>query len=355
MWFSLSWYFHLITLSVKILFMAVFFLDNSEYNIDTGQYSTTLPEAIRDKIKGTSLLIRQLLPDNLSYTLVDLSLVPPGVLSGSMIYTPKGLTGLLKECRFFAPLSGQVTEYSLTKPENHELLTAVVFFYLNLISYPTDLMSLWLAETGVVKDTADRVAEAIFMCRTEKEESACLSDKFFSKVKQGSSTCTLCKNRLIQPADISEISGTEGSTLVYDLLTFHRIADMHKGGKYLLLDRLPETGFIIQDHRHLVLGLSITLLELSGVTESVLPELFNLILRKTVLWERSLLSLGSFIQLTGAEFAESISKNAVAASLVIGHGHGQYLPLPLADTAPDYTLHKPINAGIPVYLILEFR
>ena len=335
--------------------MAGFFLNETEYNTDSSQLSITVPETIRHEIKGTSLLIRQLLPDNLSYSLVDLSLVPPGVLSGSMIYTPKGLTGLLKECRFFAPLSGLVNEYSLTKPENHELLAAVVFFFLNLISYPTDLMSLWLAETGVVKDIADRIAEAVFLCRTEKEESACLSDKFFNKVKQGSSTCTLCKNRLTQPADISEISGTEGSTLVYDLLTFYRIAGKHKGGKYLLLEQLPETGFIVQDHHHLVLGLSIMLLELSVISESVLPELFMLIRRKTVFWERSLISLGSFIQLTGAEFAESISKNAVAASLVISHGHGQYLPVPLADTAPDYTLHKPINAGIPVYLIIEFR
>ncbi|GAP44580.1 hypothetical protein TBC1_12389 [Lentimicrobium saccharophilum] len=333
--------------------MAGFFLNETEYNIDAGHHSITVPEAIRDEIKGTSLLIRQFLPDNLSYSLVDLSSAPAGLLSGSMIYTPKGLVGLLKECSFFVPLSGLVNEYSLTRPENHELLTAVVFFYLNLNPFPTDLMSLWLMETGIAKDTADRISEAVFICRTEKDESTGLSDKFFKKVNPGVSTNSFYNHRLAQPDDIPAFTGAEGLALVYDLFTFHRIADNHKGDRYLLLDQLPETGFIVQDHHHLVLGLSITLLELSVISESVLPELFNLILRKTVLWERSLLSLGSFIQLTGAEFTESISKSAITASLVISHGHGQYLPVPYADIEPDYILHKPINDGIPVYLIIK--
>lgn len=335
--------------------MTGFFLNETEYTIDAGHHSITVPEAIRDGIKGTSLQIRQLLPDILSYSLVDLSSAPAGLLSGSMIYTPKGLAGLLKECRLLGPLSGLVNEYSLTKPKNHELLTKVVFFYLNPNPFPTELMSLWLMETGIAKDTADRISDAVFMCRTEKDESTCLSDKFFQKVNPGVSTNTFYNHRLAQPDDIPAISGAEGSALVYDLLTFHRYADNHKAEKYLLLEQLPETGFIVQDHHHLVLGLSITLLELSVISESVLPELFNLIRRKTVLWERSLLSLGSFIQLTGAEFTESISKSAMAASLVISHGHGQYLPVPFADIAPDYILHKPINDGIPVYLILEFQ
>lgn len=333
--------------------MAVFFLDETEYNTDAGQYSITLPEAVRDEIRGTSLLIRQFLPDNMSYSLVDLSLVPPGLLSGSMIYTPKGLAGLLKECRFFHPLADVLNEYFLTMPENYELLTAVVFLYLNLTPFPTDMMSRWLTETGIAENIAERIADAVYLCRTEKEEIACLFDKFFNKLKPGVSTNTLYKDRLAQPADISEISGSEESILVYDLLTFHRIADNHKRNKYLLLDQLPATGFIVQDHRHLVLGLGITLLELSGVSESFLPELYNLIRHRTAFWERSLLSLASFIQLTGAEFAESISKSSVAASLVISPGPGQYLSVPYADIAPDYILHKPINAGIPVYLIIE--
>lgn len=342
----------MINLQSEVVIMTFLLFDEKYYELNDLHSSSGL-DPFRASEQGIALRIRKLPAGRLSYTLVDLETAPREMLAGSLLYSPEGVTGLLKEHPYFQPLAGLQEKYSLTKPENRRLLLTMVFLFINPAPFSPELISGWLTEAGYPRANAGQPAMDLFNSRTEKVEDDCPFEQLFNQLPPRQGIDSGSPARLNQLDAFMAGHDFGNYSLVYDEFTFFKSAEKNREKHSLLLDQLSETGFIVMDHNHLVLGLSATLLELSAIAEVTLPETNNLIRRCFTFHERSLFSLGSLIQHAEAEFIKCITYDVSAASIVVYSGKGMFISFPLAEFLQYNNIEKPINSGIPVYLILN--
>ncbi len=328
--------------------MSSLIVDDTPFDFDpyTGMFAGEKP--FRPDCRGTSLIIssRELPVTELTFSLADISQLPPAALCGSLVYST---AGLLRKFGGKEPFISLDSEFSLSAPENIKLLPVVFFFYLNTIPFSTDLMSEWLQEEGCKADVAGNLATAIYMARVDYHEEYLIElNDLPSRAHISQSELREETEKLFSRSDFQEIS------YAYDLFTFYKTEPGTKKKDYLLTDYYPESGLLLQDHDHLVLGLGVTLLELTGMAGTMLPELCNYIRNEYFVWERSQLSLGGILQRNGRRIMDEMMKNVRGGAIFFADRHYKYSFRHLSEINPDNILERPFGQSLPIYLILNY-
>ncbi|MHC1773928.1 MAG: hypothetical protein AB9834_00810 [Lentimicrobium sp.] len=223
--------------------------------------------------------------------------IPPGCLFNKLVVLPELLENALYNDQAFTPLVIEINKLSIPAPNLNEL-ALLGYFYLNPIPTPVSLIIRWFTDAGTEPQKALVLAEIVYNSRTGKGDE---DPDFFReintspdpKTKNSSPEfSTHLPENLTEAFEISPSSGK--STLAYDGLG-ERNYNSKNQATFIRLDLLPETGFLIEDHALMIVGLSVTIAELVRMTAFKWPIFAEKVLEEVPLYLRDFYSLGRLI------------------------------------------------------------
>lgn len=232
-----------------------------------------------------------------SYALTFTSLLPSNCLNNRLVVLPEVLKHALTEDQTFAPLALSFRQHFMNDPEPNEI-TLLSYFYLNPVPSSVSLITRWFIDSGTAPERASVLAKLVFIARTDKDDQdAGFIQDYEIRHNYESEICENEKSILL-PLCMSEafnlLMASDDSFLTYDCLSQKHL-NIRESATTLRLDRLSETGFLIEDHSLLIVGLAVCITELERLSEHKWPLFYEGLLAEIPLYLRDFYSLGRLI------------------------------------------------------------
>ncbi len=223
--------------------------------------------------------------------------IPPGCLINKLVVLPELLENALFNDQAFASLALEINKLSIQFLNRNEL-ALLGYFFLNPTPTPVSLISRWFKDAGTEPKKASQLAEIVYTARTEKGNE---DPVFFKEINHESSPEIENSNpefSMYLPDNLNEafriMERIKESDLAFDGLGYSKSGSQdHR--PFIRLDLLPETGFLIEDHALMMVGLSVTITELVRMTELKWPVFAEKLLEEVPLYLRDFYSVGRLI------------------------------------------------------------
>ncbi|MBK6964510.1 MAG: hypothetical protein IPH20_11400 [Bacteroidales bacterium] len=223
--------------------------------------------------------------------------IAPGSLINKLIVSPELMENALHNDEAFKPLMLEISKVSISAPNRNEL-ALLGYFYLNPTPSPISLINRWFTDAGTDPQKASILAGIVYYARTEKGDE---EPDFFREIKMYPAQKIENSNPELKnylPENLTEafeISARNSKTI----LAYDGLSESNPGSKdqasFIRLDLLPETGFLIEDHAMMIVGLSVTIAELVRMTAVKWPLFAEKLLEEVPLYLRDFYSLGRLI------------------------------------------------------------
>lgn len=200
---------------------------------------------------------------------------------------------VLKQCFYFdnsfAPLLGAFQDNQFQEPSSTEIVL-LSYFYLNPLPFSTTLITNYFSETGTSDSRAEKLASLAFLARVNKGES----DPWFLIEAE--------KQNIAQHADpsvsLDEVLKTyslnKNTTILFDCIDQVSGIDTDQTNK-INLSTINECNFLIEDHAHIICGLSVKISEFIKLTETKWPQFSTLLFSEVPIYLRDFYSVGKLI------------------------------------------------------------
>ncbi|MBW6492115.1 MAG: hypothetical protein K0B15_13085 [Lentimicrobium sp.] len=188
----------------------------------------------------------------------------------------------------------KVGENKNFSPEIH---TLILYFYLTDCSISVSLMAKWMEEFGLDKTISEKFCTALYIERVERVESS-LVNNLFPDITQQTAPEILLSHvyKLFSVEDFFRFENIFKPTrLVFDEFSQYDSSVINTDKVILNCKDIPETAFLVEDHDHIILGLSNNLAEVMTLCLNSLPEFYDFIRLNCNLAERTYKSLHSFL------------------------------------------------------------
>ena len=232
-----------------------------------------------------------------SYALTYPSILPSNCFNNRLVVLPEFLKHAISDDQIFAPLALGIRQQFVHDPALNES-TLLSYFYLNPVPSSVSLIARWFTDAGAAPERASILAKLVYIARTDKDDQdAGFIQDYEKSTGPGTDSCENGKSILI-PQCMSEafqlLIASDDSILTYDCLSQRHL--INRGLATIIgLDCLSETGFLIEDHSLLIVGLAVAITELARLTEHRWPLFYEELLAGIPLYLRDFYSLGRLI------------------------------------------------------------
>jgi len=270
----------------------------------------------------------------------DCSVIHADVL-GKALFTDETYDPLRQE-------TGQYLKSGLKPGE----ITLLSYFYLNLLPFSTSLITRWFIDIGAPLKRATDLANAVYIARVNKEEADpwFLSDSV-SRAIPGDIISKELRNMVhpVKPVEVFDILHK------YQKLRFtYDYSGINPGypkvkSTVINLNKIDETGFLIEDHAFIIAGLSVKITEFSKLTEDKWPLFTEAMLGAIPIYLRDFYALGRLIAEKPEIFHTLIDEYQCTISIVSIDEDGSRKSAGI-DKQRLSTMTLTKNSGIPVFL-----
>ncbi|NTW24775.1 MAG: hypothetical protein HGA37_08755, partial [Lentimicrobium sp.] len=227
-------------------------------------YETHFPTSLNNSLA----LIIDRNPANFSSGITNPGLIHYNCLDNKFIIDSAKLFDSLHNDLCFNPLLSAITENKIANlsPDEISLLS---YFYLNALPFSVSLITRWFSDTGTEQSKAVKLANIVFMARTDKEDQ---EPDFIREIerlnnsKESKSVKDDFRNIPVELKEVFELMVKKPDyKLSYDCLgDISQVAEtpVHE----IYLGEIDETGFLIEDHAFIIAGLSVKVTELAIYT-----------------------------------------------------------------------------------------
>lgn len=232
-----------------------------------------------------------------SFAITCPSLLPSNCLNNKLVVLPDVLISAFTDDQTFAPLVLSFRQHFMNKPEPDEL-TLLCYFYLNPVPSSVSFITRWFTDAGTAPERASVLAKLVYIARTDKDDKEVGFIEDYKRTHNHESVTSENGKSILFPQSLSEAFNpllvSDGSLLTYDCLSQNHPGN-GESATIIRLDRLSETGFLIEDHALLIVGLSVSITELARLTEHRWPLFYKGLLTEIPLYLRDFYSLGRMI------------------------------------------------------------
>lgn len=220
----------------------------------------------------------------------------PVLITRKQLNLTSGITGsvITAESAMYLLLSTENAKNSEVAFDANPVLAA--YFYLVQQPLSVSFIYEWFVEAGQNESEATALAEFIYMARLERDDDEI--EQFVKKLPvlkecdiQDSTSGLLIPENTTEALAMAYAKKTGRRYSYYDPLN----ENLHSADSVLLMEKLHETNYLIEDEDHLLLGLSLPLITIMVATSGPLPAFNKWLKRKTHYVERTHLTLGHIL------------------------------------------------------------
>lgn len=233
-----------------------------------------------------------------SFALTSPQLLPSSCFDNRLVVLPEVLKHAISEDQTFAPLSLALSQQMVTDLKSNEF-TLLCYFYLNPLPSSVSIITRWFIDSGTEPGRALVLAQLVYIARTDNEgEEAGFIKDFGLSIQKGRNT-SQNGNPQLSPDNLKDvfkiITQSERPLLAYDCLGLME-ENTQEPETIIAMNQLAETGFLIEDHALLIVGLSVSITELARLTEHKWPVFYERMLAEIPLYLRDFYSMARLIK-----------------------------------------------------------
>ena len=245
---------------------------------------------------------------------------PAGFLGANKIFSATFMHHLVRTHEYFAPLSIAIAE---AQQDNIELKPGIVtllsWYYLTDSAISAPFMEKWLVADGFTEEKAKALTLSVYIARTDRDDT---SEDFWKTPENVSDFKTgNVETRMIRITSKEDYFQTichqQNYGLVYDDFASFEMLSSNEQKYAINCKDIPETGMLVEDHHHVILGLSTLLCEAMTLCDFAAPAFNTFILDKVDRSETTYVSLGTFLHKYADELGNLIHQNDFKLSLKV--------------------------------------
>jgi hypothetical protein len=293
--------------------------------------------------------------NEISFSLLPPNELPIGYLSVKKIFNHAYLLNHLLSDTSIKGLRNAILEITDIHELNQVTLVLINYFFFSDASMSVTLMADWLTESGVSSEDSESLAMAIYMAATDRQDD----DLNFI---HGLESCILnsSKHELPEIQIINSVQSFFSHSFLPDTAWFvyddyqqycnfsgEKIQELYHCGN------IPETSFLVEDHDHLILGLSCRLSEVMSICEFSVPEFYTFIKHYCSFSERSRMSLASFMEKFYAEVIQLASETGIKCSIKLLDNHNKAFAINLQECITPLGFSYAVTGHLPVFMDIE--
>lgn len=245
---------------------------------------------------------------------------PSGFLGSNKYFSTSFMHNIVLTHEYFAPLANVIVE---AQQDNFELKPETVillaWYYLTDSAISVTFMEQWLIADGLPEEKAKTLTLSVYIARTDRDDS---EEVCWVSIKDAYDliigTQEMRQLRTSSKEDyFACIEKQDSYWLVYDDLAAYELISSNKHGYAINCRYIPETAMLVEDHHHIILGLSTLLCEVLTLCDYAVPVFNTFILDRVRLSETTYISLGSFLHKYADELGRFILKNNLKFSIKV--------------------------------------
>lgn len=279
-----------------------------------------------------------------------------GFLGSNKVFSASFMHNIVLNHEYFAPLSKAIAE---AQEDNIEIKPAtfvlLAWYYLTDSAISVPFMQQWLVADGYTEEKAQTLTLSVYIARTDRDDSdeACwvsIKDAFDLMI----GTQEMRQIKISSKEDyFKSIATQECYSLVYDDFAAYECISSDKQEHAINCRYIPETAMLVEDHHHIILGLSTLLCEVMTLCDFAVPTLNSFILDKVRRSETTFMSLGSFLHKYADELGKFIHENNLKFSLKVMDNNFIASTVTLEKGISIFSSRNPEAPLLPLFLDIE--
>ena len=290
--------------------------------------------------------------NGISFSLLSPNKLPFGYLTDKQIFNHEFLLNHLLSDTSIEGLRNAINDIHEL---NHVTLILIIYFFFSDASISVTQMADWLIESGVSTEDSESLAMAIYMAGTDRQDDDL---NFIPGLESGilnSSKPELPEIQLINSVHsfFSHSFSPDAARFLYDDYQQYCNFSGETIQELYYCGNIPETSFLVEDHDHLILGLSCRLSEVMSICEFSAPEIYAFLKHHCSFSERSSMSLASFIEKFYAGVIQLASETGIKCSIKLLDNHQKAFAINLQDCVSSFGFSFAIPGYLPVFMDIE--
>jgi hypothetical protein len=279
---------------------------------------------------------------------------PDGFLAIHKIFSPGFIAHLALTNNCFAPLLNAIAEIHQDGNElKQETFTLLVYYFLTENAVSASFIEHWLISAGYNAAFASALTIAVYLARTERTE--CIN--VFDGEQSGNLSQTdNLPNLLNIPSKekyFQSIYPQSHNCLVYDDFAAYELISYGNDLTILNCKDIPETYFLVEDHHHIILGMSVKLCEALALCEYSATLFYEFILEKCTYAETTYFGLGHFLQKFSIELDNRLQNKNLKFSIRALDIHHNVCSFRLKEGISLFLSQDADMEFLPIFLDIE--
>ncbi len=250
----------------------------------------------------------------------------------------------------FNPLRIELEDDSFSGLNTVEI-TLLTYFYLNPLPFSVSMIARWFTDIYVIPGVAERLANAVFIARTNRDQS---EPEFLQKSRallgksQRESKEIQNNNNPVNLANTFELFEKVYTGFCYDCLDEYQDTGNNEKQK-INFSGITESGYLIEDHAIIIVGLSVIITEFVKLTELKWPAFTDALLNTVPVYLRDYYSIGRLITEKPAILLSLYNEGINSMDIIVIPKDGNQQSRKLEDEA-DCLICSVHSSAIPLFL-----
>ena len=283
---------------------------------------------------------------------------PAGFLGANKIFSAFFMHNLVQTHEYFAPLSNVIEQARQNNNNNglkSGIVTLLTWYYLTDSAISAPFMEKWLVADGFTEDKAKALTLSVYIARTDRNDSAedfwVTTEDAFDLITGNVETRVI---RITSKEGFFQTIRHKGSyELVYDDFASYEMLSSNNQKNAINCKDIPETAMLVEDHHHVILGLSTLLCEAMTLCDFAVPSFNSFIIDRVSLSETTYMSLGTFLHKYADELEKFIHENNLKFSLKVMDNNFIASTVSLGQGISLFPSQNPAASLLPLFLDIE--
>lgn len=281
---------------------------------------------------------------------------PANFLESKKVFSATFMHDVVLTDEYFAPLANAIAK---AQEDNIEIkpgtFVLLAWYYLTDSAISVPFMERWLVGAGFTEEKAKTLTLSVYIARTDRDDSAGIF--WVTPEADFDSQIGNVETRHIRISSKGDYFQTichqQNYSLVYDDFAAYELMSYHKQLYAINCKNIPETAMLVEDHHHVILGLSTLLCEVLTLCDFAAPTFNDFILDKVDRSETTYMSLGSFLLKYADVLGTFIHDNNLKFSLKVMDAHFIASTLSLEKGISLFSSQNPETPLLPLFLDIE--
>lgn len=291
-----------------------------------------------------------------SFSLLSPYKIPIGYLAEKKIFNHDFLQNHFTSDASIKDLRNAVMEIIDIENLNH-ITCVLIFYFFFSASMSVTQMADWFIESGVSSEDSESLAMAIYMAGTGRQDV----DLNFI-INQDNSIFNSPEPEFPEIHIFNSGKSLFNYTFPHDTSKTRFLFDEYQqyckssgenNQELYYCGDIPETSFLVEDHGHLILGISCRLSEVMSICEFSAPQFYTFIKYHSSFSERTYRSLGGFLEEFYSEVIELVYNTGMHYSIKLLDNQNKTFAINLKNCISPLGFSLAIPGYLPVFMDIE--